>query len=111
MVFEILDRDLNSKAIKILGFDESTEFRLLCVMGKFIIFHYGDNSGKYLEKFDKDLVGLKRIPLQYEICDLQATKNLIYALLNCEIRVLNEELITLQVLGQTECPNVFFDNR
>ena len=43
---------------------------------------------------------------------MQATENLIYTLKiydsNGEIRVLNEELITLQVLGQTECPNSSF---
>ena len=107
LILEIRDGNMTSKVIKIIGLDESTYKHTLCVMGKFVIFHYVDNSCKYLVKFDKDLVEVKRIELQYKIQNMQATENLIYALVsdsNCEIRVINGEFITLQILGQTECP-------
>ena len=67
VILEIRDRDMNSKAIKILGLRESIEHLNLCVMGRFIIVYIEYNSGNYLVKFDKDLVEVKRIELQYKI--------------------------------------------
>ena len=82
-----------------------------CLFGQFVIFNYYDPSNEYLVKFDKDLNELKRIILKDETIDMKSNQRHIFLLTsaaNCNIHVLNEDLLFIHKYGQTEIPECPF---
>ena len=107
-ILEVRNGDMNSIVIKDFGSMEFLENFLFCELREFIIVYYQHYSDKYLVKFDKDLLELKKTKLDYKIFSLKSSENFIYALKkhssDNEICVFNDELNMLYRLGQSRSP-------
>ena len=115
-VIQIRDIRLNQLASKNFPLILPGKLNHACTLGQFVIFYFKDNSNKYLMKFDKNLNELKMVPSAHEIkCLSSSNDKFVFMVtddINCNIHVLNEDLLVINKIGQTqivESPFYFSD--